>query len=172
MRCPYCASEVQKEALVCAQCRRDLYLLKPGRMLWRYRQPPGKFFLSDGKFAYLYSPAAKQVSKSPLKETEDLRAPLAFLMGRLDFQRDFKEFRTMREGENSYIVASPKSEKAPYTQAAFLVNKENQILRLRVTGQDQSILIYNLSGERSNHALSPTLFTFRMPEGAELVEER
>ena len=29
MRCPYCASEVPNEALVCAQCRRDLYLLKP-----------------------------------------------------------------------------------------------------------------------------------------------
>lgn len=29
MRCPYCASEVPKEAIVCLQCRRDLYLLKP-----------------------------------------------------------------------------------------------------------------------------------------------
>ena len=29
MRCPYCASDIAAEALVCAQCRRDLYLLKP-----------------------------------------------------------------------------------------------------------------------------------------------
>lgn len=29
MFCPYCTSEVPKEAYVCAQCRRDLYLLKP-----------------------------------------------------------------------------------------------------------------------------------------------
>ncbi|MEK6594622.1 MAG: hypothetical protein AABZ67_16240, partial [Pseudomonadota bacterium] len=29
MLCPYCTSEVPKEAYVCAQCRRDLYLLKP-----------------------------------------------------------------------------------------------------------------------------------------------
>jgi hypothetical protein len=29
MRCPYCASELPEEAIVCAQCRRDLYLVKP-----------------------------------------------------------------------------------------------------------------------------------------------
>ncbi len=150
----------------------SLYLERPGRMLWDYRQPAGKFFLADGKFAYFYSPATRQVAKSPLKASDDLRAPLAFLMGRLDFQRDFKEFRTMPEGENTYIVALPKSEKAPYTQVAFLVTKAHQILRLRVTGQDQSVLVYSLSGERANPPLAAGLFTFRLPEGAELVEEQ
>lgn len=29
MRCPYCVSEIPDEALVCAVCRRDLYVVKP-----------------------------------------------------------------------------------------------------------------------------------------------
>ena len=55
-----------------------LYLRKPGRMRWDYQTPAGKLFLSDGKNAYLYTPAAKRVEKMKLKESEDMRAPLAY----------------------------------------------------------------------------------------------
>lgn len=150
--------------------RGELYLRKPGRMRWQYSEPPGKLFVTDGKFAYYYSPATNQVDKTRLKETDDLRAPLAFLMGRLDFKRDFKQFRTYAEGANTYIVATPKSEKAPYTQVAFVVNRQYRIEMLRVNGQDESILVYRLSDEKANPPLDAKLFTFQAPPGSQIVE--
>lgn len=151
--------------------RGQLSLQKPGKMRWQYSDPAGKLFLTDGKFAYYYSPASRRVDKAKLKETDDMRAPLAFLMGRLDFRRDFREFRTYREGANTYIVAMPKSDKAPYTQVAFVVNPQFQIEMLRVNGQDQSVLVYRLSDEQINPKLDASQFVFRAPEGAEIVEE-
>jgi outer membrane lipoprotein carrier protein len=148
-----------------------LYLQKPGRMRWEYTDPAGKLFLSDGKYVYYYNPATLQVSRSKLKETDDIRAPLAFLMGRLDFYRDFKEFRTKPEGEDVYIVATPKSERAPYTQVAFLVAPDYRIKMLRVTGQDQSVMVYRLSDEKVNPPLSADTFRFRLPQGARIVDE-
>src|SRR6201999_4399258 len=71
-----------------------LYLRKPGRMRWEYAQPPGKVFLSDGKNVYLYTPDDRRAEKSTLKQSEDERTPLAFLLGRLDFNKQFKFFRT------------------------------------------------------------------------------
>lgn len=150
--------------------RGELYLQKPGRMRWKYTDPAGKLFVTDGKFAYYYSPSTNQVDKAKLKETDDMRAPLAFLMGRLDFRRDFKEFRTYQEGKNTYIVATPKSEKAPYTQVAFVVNPQYQIEMLRVNGQDQSILVYRLSDEKMNPALDASMFNFQPPPGARIVD--
>ena len=149
----------------------EVSIQKPGRMRWEYARPAGKFFLTDGKFAYYYSPNSKQVSRSRIKEADDLRAPLAFMIGQLDFQRDFKEFRTTPEGANTYIAALPKSPRAPYTQVDFLVTPDFRIEMLRVTGQDGSVMRYRLSGEKSNPALPASTFQFVKPEGAELVEE-
>lgn len=147
-----------------------LYLRKPGRMLWEYHTPEGKLFLADGKDVYFYSPVSKRVEKSPLKGSDDLRAPLAFLMGRLDFQRDFREFRSKPEGEATYLVAVPKSDKAPYRQVEFLVNASHQIQQLKVHGHDGSLMQFKFSSERLNPPLDDKLFVFRMPAGAELVE--
>jgi len=77
----------------------QLSLRKPGKMRWNYAKPVGKVFVSHGKFVYYYSPEANRAEKMKLKETEDMRAPLAFLLGRLEFDRDFKEYRSRREGD-------------------------------------------------------------------------
>ena len=148
----------------------ELFLRKPRRMRWEYQIPPGKLFVSDGKHIYFYSPSANRVEKMPLTESGDMRAPLAFLMGRLDFRRDFREFRTRPEGEDVHIVALPKSDRAPYTRVEFLVTPDHRIRRLVVVGQDQSVMEFAFSEEKPNPPLAGNLFQFLVPEGAELVE--
>src|SRR4051794_20412783 len=60
-----------------------LALRKPYKMRWDYDQPKGKLFISDGKFLWLYTPADNRAEKMKLKESDDMRAPLAFLLGKL-----------------------------------------------------------------------------------------
>jgi outer membrane lipoprotein carrier protein len=147
-----------------------LYLLRPGRMRWDYERPKGKFFLVDGKNVYFYSPTIQRVEKSPLKESDDMRAPLAFLIGRLDFQRYFREFRSRPEGSNIYIVAKPKSERAPYAAVEFAVTADYRIAALKVIGQDESVMEFAFSAEVINPRLDERLFTFRPPPDVEVVE--
>ncbi|MCS7026657.1 MAG: outer membrane lipoprotein chaperone LolA [Bryobacteraceae bacterium] len=147
-----------------------LFLQRPGKMRWEYREPAGKLFLSDGKTVYFYIPSSNRVERSRLKETEDLRAPLAFLLGRLDFDRDFRQFRVRPSGQDHWIEALPKSAKAAYRQVDFLLTPSFQISRLRIYGQDQSIMDYTFSNERLNPILNPKLFVFEPPQGAEVVD--
>jgi outer membrane lipoprotein carrier protein len=147
-----------------------LYLRKPGRMRWEYAQPPGKLFLSDGKNVYLYTPNDHRAEKSSLKQSEDERAPLAFLLGKLDFNREFKSFRTRPEGAAIWITATPKSENLAYTEVEFLATPDGQIQRLRVTGQDQSKLDFTFRNERQNVTLAASLFNFNPPAGVEIVQ--
>jgi outer membrane lipoprotein carrier protein len=147
-----------------------LSLRKPGKMRWDYREPWKKIFLSDGKEVYFYTAASNRVEKSKLKETEDMRAPLAFLIGRLDFQRDFKEYRYRDEAGARWVTALPKSDKAPYKEVHFFLEPNAQITRLRVYGHDQSIIEFQFRNEKLNPPLNDSLFVFQVPAGAELVE--
>ncbi len=147
-----------------------LYLRKPGRMRWEYSNPAGKLFVSDGKDVYLYLPEERRVEKSKLKESEDLRAPLAFLLGKLEFDRDFESFEMRPEGDATSIVANPKSKNLAYTRVEFVAWPDGRITRLRVTGQDQSKLEFTFSNEQMNAPVSPALFVFRAPAGVQVVE--
>lgn len=150
--------------------RGRLWLRKPGKMRWEYSQPEGKLFVTDGRYAWLYTPASNQVERTPIKQTEDLRAPLAFLLGRLDFYRDFKRFLWRPEGEGYWVVAEPKSDRLVYTEVEFLVDGRYRIRQVRVSGQDRSLMEFRFEQERLNLPLDEQLFVFRAPPGARIVE--
>jgi outer membrane lipoprotein carrier protein len=148
-----------------------LYLRKPGRMRWEYASPAGKVFLSDGKEVIQYTPADPQAIRSKLKESEDMRAPLAFLLGKLDFAKEFKSFQTNVDSSGTWIVAEPKSENLAYSKVEFLAGADGEIHRVRVTGQDQSKLDFAFSHEQLNAPVSAAMFTFHAPAGVQIVEE-
>ena len=151
-----------------------LLLRKPGRMRWDYSSPAGKLYVSDGKDVYLYTPGDHTAEKSKLKESEDMRAPLAFLLGKLNFAKEFKSFSTRPEGGAdggaTWITAWPKSQNLMYTQVEFLAAPDGSIRRVNVTGQDHSKLDFTFSNEKMNAPAPPGLFTFHPPAGVEVVD--
>lgn len=147
-----------------------LYLRKPERMKWEYATPSGKFFVVDGKNTWLYTPDDHRVEKASLKMSEDMRAPLAFLLGKLDFQKDFQSFQTHKDGADEWITALPKSQNLPYTQVEFLATPDGQIHKIRVTTQEQTKLEFTFSNETLNAPVAPDLFVFKAPAGAQIVE--
>lgn len=147
-----------------------LYLRKPGRMRWEYTFPLGKLFVSDGKNLYLYTPHNNRVEKMKMKESEDMRVPLAFLLGKLNFSKEFRDIETRVDAAGTWITAKPKSDNLPYTLVEFLVSSNQEIRRVKVTGYDKSLVDFEFSGESMNPALEGKLFRFQAPKGAELVE--
>lgn len=148
----------------------ELFLRKPGRMRWEYTVPAGKLFQSDGKFVYFYSPSTNRAERTRLKESEDMRAPLAFLLGKLDFNRDFTSYQARVDGTGTIIKAIPKNERLPYTSVDFTVTPQGEITRLLVTGQDNAVVEFRFAEEKLNPALSDRLFQFALPPGAQLVD--
>jgi outer membrane lipoprotein carrier protein len=146
-----------------------LFLRRPGRMRWQYSSPPGKLWISDGQWVYSYFPEQNRVQRSKFKETDDLRAPFAFLLGKLDFHEQFSKFDKTVEGSDTKIVAFPKSDKMLYTEISFDVAPDFTIKRLSVKGQDGSTTDYVFENEKRDVLFSDTMFRFAAPPGVEVV---
>jgi len=147
-----------------------LDLRKPGRMRWDYQKPAGKLAVSDGKFLYLYDPEQNQARRWKIEDTEDLRAPLAFLLGKLHFQKEFKNIQGCPDGAGTRITAEPQNDNLPYSAVEFVVTPEGRIEEVKVTSFDRSVQDYTFADEKMDPPLIDRLFQFQLPPGAQLTE--
>jgi outer membrane lipoprotein carrier protein len=149
-----------------------LTLRKQGKMRWDYTRPAGKLFVSDGKNVFLYTSGDKRVEKVPLKDTEDMRAPLAFMLGHLDMKKEFKDFRVTpsNAGGSEWLEATAKSDRVPYENVQMLVAPDGEISQLKIAGRDQSLLSFSFQNEKLNPPVDDKYFQFTIPPGAEVVD--
>ena len=132
-----------------------LTLSKPGLMRWEYSQPKGKLWISDGKTSYKFFPDENRVERGPIKGSEDLGAPLAFLLGKLDFQKEFRNLQAKADGPDMRITGDSKSENLPYSSVEFVVTPEHRIRLVKVTGYDHSVLEFRLDQEKVDVSVPP-----------------
>jgi len=142
-----------------------LVLRKPGRMRWDYHS--GKQFVSDGKRLWYFEPEENRAEFTRAEASEDLRAPLVFLLGRLDFQRLFREVRREPDGT---LVAIPKSDQSPYREIRLTAAASGRIEQVEVIGQDASRMRFWFRQERRNIPVDEELFRFIPPPGTQIVE--
>ncbi len=135
-------------------------------MRWEYAS--GMLFISDGKLIYSYYPDEHRAEKMTMKESDDMKAPLAFLLGRCKFRSGFRPIRSKPEEGGLRIVAQPKSDKFPYTQVTFLIAPDSTIRRLEVKLQNNDLMVFTFEGEKKNPLLTDALFRFTPPPGVEL----
>jgi outer membrane lipoprotein carrier protein len=114
--------------------------------------------------------------ESAIRESEDLRAPLAFLLGRLDFDEQFGRYESSRsltplESGNTIFKAYPKRLGERLEWVLFEINPQSQIRRIvvrEIGGQETE---FRFQQETENPPLRATLFQFTPPPGAAVIRE-
>ncbi len=147
-----------------------LKLQKQGKMRWDYAKPAGKLLVSDGKSVYLYTAGDNRVEKVPVRDTEDMRAPLAFLLGHLDFKKEFGDIETGSAENGTWLDAAAKNDRLPYQKVRMLVEGDGSIQQLKVLGRDGSSMTFAFANEKLDPHLDSDIFRFRVPPGAEVVD--
>jgi outer membrane lipoprotein-sorting protein len=99
-----------------------------------------------------------------------MRAPLAFLLGRLDMKKEFRDFSAHTGEGGNWLDASAKTDRVPYEKVEMLVAADGSVRQLKVVGRDQSLLDFRFKDERLNPPVAENFFQFKMPPGAEVVD--
>lgn len=147
-------------------------LKKPGRMRWDYTSPETKLFVSDGRWVYEYVPADGYATRSSVKESGDLRAPFAFLLGRGNLRRDFKRIEFANESPakagNKVLRMVPKRA-ADFKELVIEVEPNTlQLSRLSLIESGGARSDFIFSNVQENVATNAAQFAFKAPAGVEV----
>ena len=151
-----------------------LLLKKPGRMRWDYDEPHPKMFLTDGSTAWFYVPGEKQVRRTPVKQVEDLRSPLRYLLGKSKLEKEFVGLTIVTDakpvnGGDIVLRGEPKGIEERVSETLLEVTPDGMITRIVVEGTDGSVTEFRFLQQKENVQIADTRFKFVPPPGVEVV---
>lgn len=150
---------------------------KGGLMRWDYREPKEKIFLSDGKKVLLYVPEEKQLTRSPVKSSDDIRVPFRLLLSRLSLRKvfsriEFADQALPHDQRDRVLRAYPRhGYEQDYSDVLMEVTPEYDIKRLVVSYPDRSTMEFVFDHIERNISLAPSVFHFAPPPGTEVIEQ-
>src|SRR5271166_111927 len=152
-----------------------LELKKPGRMRWDYDEPRPKMFLADGSTAWFYVPGERQVRRAPVKQIEDLRSPLRYLLGKTKLEKEFiglaiaTDAKPLNAGD-IVLRGVPKGMQERVSQTLLEVTPDGLITRIVVEELDGSVTEFRFLQQRGNVQIAYQRFRFTPPPGVEVVQ--
>lgn len=152
-----------------------LWLKKPGKMRWEYRSPREKLFVSDGKDAWFYVPADGQARKTAAKKLEDVRSPLAFLLGKTKLEKELQGLSLAPDREpvrpgDVMLRGVPTGLADRISEIILEVTPEHRIERIIVQEADGAATEYRFADQKEDVPIKDGRFEFKPPAGTEVVE--
>jgi len=152
-----------------------LWLKKPRKMRWEYRSPKEKLFISDGQDVWFYLPAERQLRKTALRKLDDMRSPVAFLLGKTKLENELQGLskavdQSPLEAGNALLRGVPQAMAGQVSEVQLEITPSGQIVRIVLMEADGATTEFRFAGWKENLELSDNRFQFSPPPGVETVE--
>jgi len=152
-----------------------LWLKKPGKMRWEYRSPREKLFVSDGKAVWFYLPADRQARRESAKKLEDLRSPMAFLLGKTKLEKELHGLSLASdvppvEAGDVVLRGVPQAMENQVSQVLLEITPAHEIRQITLQDVDGSSTEYRFTDQKGDVAVANAQFEFHPPAGTEVVE--
>jgi outer membrane lipoprotein carrier protein len=152
-----------------------LWIRKPGQMRWEYGSPRSKLFVTDGRTAWFYVPGERQARRAQLKQLDDFRSPLRYLLGHSKLQKEFKGLSLAVDQKpstpgNVVLRGVPANMQDRIVEVLLEVSGGNKLTRIYIEELDGSRTVFELRNEQGNLPLKAERFRFQPPAGVEVMQ--
>lgn len=147
----------------------EIALKRPGQFRWHTDEPMEQLLVSNGKKVWLYDPDLEQVTIQTLDQRLT-HTPALLLSGDVSAISDNFEVSHEQAGEVVDFTLKPKAKDTLFDslRLSFRSGVINDMQMVDGVGQRTNILF---QGVELNKPLKADLFTFEIPEGADVISE-
>ena len=144
-----------------------MHFSRPGRIRWVYEKPYEQLIVGDGDKLWVYDKDLNQVTVKAITQAIG-GSPAALLAGSNDIDKDFRLVATGTQDGLEWLEAIPRSSESTFQKVRMGFGKSG-LEAMDLTDGFGQLTIVRFSGIVRNPKLSPELFRFTPPKGADVI---
>lgn len=147
-----------------------MQFVRPGKFRWSYQKPYEQLIVGDGKKFWLYDADLNQVTVKKLDAALG-GSPAALLSGNNEIERGFVLKDLADRDGLEWLQAKPKSSETNFEKIFMAFNAKSELVVMELYDTFGHRTVLRFSELKNNPPMSPQLFKFVPPKGADVLGE-
>lgn len=147
-----------------------MQFVRPGKFRWEYQKPYAQLIVGDGEKFWLYDSDLNQVTQKKLDAALG-SSPAALLSGDNEIERGFALKDAGSRDGLDWLDAKPKTHDTSFENIRMGFDAQSELVAVELLDAFGHKTILRFSGMQHNPSLSPSLFRFVPPKGADVLAE-
>lgn len=144
--------------------------VRPGKFRWSYDKPYEQLIIGDGARLWMYDKELNQVVVKKLDQAIG-SSPAALLSGDNEIEKNFKLSELGDQDGLEWLEATPKSSETSFERLRLGFNAQSSLAAMELRDAFGQTTVLKFSGLERNPSLSPELFRFSPPAGADVMSD-
>jgi len=146
-----------------------MHFARPGRFRWEYEKPYEQLIVGDGTRLWIYDKDLNQVSVRKLDAALG-GSPAALLAGSNEIEKTYNLTNIGSQEGLDWLEAVPKSKENAFERIRLGFNN-GSLEAMELRDQFGQVTVIKFAAFERNPKLSPDLFRFTPPKGADVITE-
>ena len=147
-----------------------MQFVRPGKFRWAYQKPYEQLIVGDGQKFWLHDVELNQVTVKKMDAALG-SSPAALLSGSNEIERGFMLKDSGEKEGMDWLEATPKAQDTSFEKIRMAFNAQSELVVMELYDTFGHTTVLRFTNMQRNPRLSPQLFKFVPPKGADVLGE-
>ncbi len=147
-----------------------MQFIRPGKFRWVYQKPFEQLIVGDGEKFWLHDVELNQVTVKKIDAALG-SSPAALLSGSNEIERGFQLKDNGTRDNLEWLQATPRAQDTSFEKILMAFNAQSELMIMELQDAFGHTTVLRFSKLQRNPNLSPQLFKFVPPKGADVLGE-